>query len=158
MAKATRSFISDYKRILLYGVLLAVFVFLLKWIQWKFLIAENSIELYIGLVSVFFTALGIWIAQQLNKPKVEYKIVEKEVLVYATDTIDQQALEKLNLSSREYEMLQLIAKGMSNGEISEHIFLSISTVKTHISNLFLKLEVKSRTQAIEKAKRLRIIH
>jgi DNA-binding CsgD family transcriptional regulator len=157
MAKAIRSFISDNKRILLYGVLLAIFVFLLKWIQWKFLIVENSIELYVGLVSVFFTVLGIWIAQQLNKPKVEYKIVEKEVLVYPTDTLDQQALEDLNLSSREYEILQLIAKGMSNGEISQHIFLSLSTVKTHVSNLFLKMEVKSRTQAIEKAKRLRII-
>lgn len=157
MAKAIRSFVSDYKRILLYGVLLAILVFLLKWIEWKFLIAENSIEIYIGLVSVFFTALGIWIAQQLNKPKVEIKIVEKEVLVYPDAAIDEEALKKLNLTSREYEILQLIARGMSNNDISENIFLSLSTVKTHVSNLLMKLEVKSRTQAIEKAKRLKII-
>ncbi len=157
MAKAIRSFVSDYKRILLYGVLLAILVFLLKWIEWKFLIAENSIEIYIGLVSVFFTALGIWIAQQLNKPKVEIKIVEKEVLVYPDAAIDEEALKKLNLTSREYEILQLIARGMSNNDISVNIFLSLSTVKTHVSNLLMKLEVKSRTQAIEKAKRLKII-
>lgn len=152
-----KSSIGEYSRVLLYGLLLAVLVFVLKWIQWKFLIVENSIELYVGLISVFFTLLGIWIAHQLIKPKVEYKIVEKEVVVYPTGTIDQAALDKLGLTNREYEILQLVAKGMSNQEISTTIFLSISTVKTHVSNLFAKMEVKSRTQAIEKAKRLRII-
>lgn len=157
MSGKIKSLLSEYSRILLYGFLLAILVFFLKWIQWKFLIVENSIELYVGLVSVFFTLLGIWIAHQVIKPKIEYKIVEKEVVVYPTGEVDLAALEKLGLTNREYEILQLVAKGMSNQEISTTIFLSISTVKTHLSNLFAKMEVKSRTQAIEKAKRLRII-
>ena len=41
-------------------------------------------------------------------------------------------------------------------EIAENLFLSLSTVKTHVSNLFVKMDVKSRAQAIEKAKRLKI--
>jgi NarL family two-component system response regulator LiaR len=49
-----------------------------------------------------------------------------------------------------------MAKGHSNTEIAEELFLSVSTVKTHASNLFVKMDVTSRTKAIEKAKRLKI--
>jgi NarL family two-component system response regulator LiaR len=50
-----------------------------------------------------------------------------------------------------------MAEGLSNQEISEKVFLSIYTVKSHVSNLYSKLEVKSRTQAIKKAKDYQII-
>jgi ATP/maltotriose-dependent transcriptional regulator MalT len=83
-------------------------------------------------------------------------VVEKQVYVSGF-SIDEVALEKLNLRPRELEVLQLLSEGLSNAEIGERLFISISTVKTHISGLFEKLEVKSRTQAIDKAKRLRII-
>lgn len=65
--------------------------------------------------------------------------------------------QKLGLSSREMEVLELIAQGFSNQEIADRLFLSLPTVKTHSSNLFLKLDVKRRTQAIEKARQLRLI-
>ena len=51
------------------------------------------------------------------------------------------------LSQREREVLQLIARGQSNREIAEHLFLSETTVKTHVTNILQKLNVKSRTQA-----------
>jgi ATP/maltotriose-dependent transcriptional regulator MalT len=134
-------------------------VFTLKWLQWKFLIVDNAIDIYVGLIAVFFTVLGIWVATQLVKPKVETVIVEKEILVTPPEefTINQTELKKLNLNNREYEVLQLLAKGHSNAEIASNLFLSISTVKTHISNLYFKMGVKSRTQAIAKAKQLKII-
>jgi ATP/maltotriose-dependent transcriptional regulator MalT len=138
---------------------MAVLVFMLKWFQWKFLIVENSTDIYIGLIAVFFTALGIWIAIQVIRPKVQTLVVEKEVFVSA-DTpavINEAELQKLNLSRREYEVLQLLAKGHSNAEIAEALFLSLSTVKTHVSNLFVKMDVKSRAQAIEKTRRLKIV-
>ncbi|WP_246154793.1 response regulator transcription factor [Sphingobacterium allocomposti] len=127
--------------------------------QWKFLIVDNAIDIYIGLVALFFTTLGIWVAKQVIKPKVETVIVEKEIVVnQSTEFIlDEAALEKLKLNGREYEILQLLAKGYSNAEIATRIFLSLSTVKTHVSNLYSKMDVKSRTQAIAKAKQLRII-
>jgi ATP/maltotriose-dependent transcriptional regulator MalT len=86
-------------------------------------------------------------------------IVEKEVYINPSidKAINDAELQKLQLSNREYEVLQLLTKGYSNAEIAENLFLSLSTVKTHASNLFYKMDVKSRTQAIEKAKRLRII-
>ena len=54
------------------------------------------------------------------------------------------------LSDRELEVLKLAAKGMSNKDIAEEIFLSTRTVKAHLSNIFDKLDVASRTEAIVK--------
>ncbi|MEC3880295.1 helix-turn-helix transcriptional regulator [Parapedobacter sp. 10938] len=151
--------LKDFKHIILYGLVLAILVFALKWLQWKFLIVDNAIDIYIGLVAIFFTALGVWVATQLSKPKIQTVIVEKEIFVPQPEdfTINEAELQKLNLSNREYEVLQLLSKGYSNADIAKALFLSLSTIKTHVSNLYFKMDVKSRTQAIEKAKRLKII-
>jgi len=66
-------------------------------------------------------------------------------------------LAKTEISARELEVLQLMAKGFSNQEIANMLFVSVSTIKTHISNLFFKLEASRRTQAVEKAKNLGLI-
>lgn len=144
--------------IVLYGALMAIMVFVLKWLQWKYLIADNSSDIYLGLIAVFFTVLGVWIASQLASPKTETVIIEKEVYLPQPGdlTINETALKKLNLTNREYEVLQVLTQGYSNAEIAEKLFLSLSTVKTHVSNLFVKMDVKNRTQAVEKAKRLKI--
>ncbi|HYE55436.1 MAG TPA: response regulator transcription factor [Chitinophagaceae bacterium] len=146
------------RHLLLYGFILAILVFILKWLQWKFLIVDNSLEIYVGLIALFFTALGIWVATQLVKSKVETVVIEKEVYVSTPNEspVNETELKKLNLSSREYEVLQLLVKGHSNAEIAQTLFLSLSTIKTHVSNLFVKMDVKSRTQAIEKARRLKL--
>lgn len=137
---------------------MAILVFVLKWLQWKYLITDNSLDIYIGLIAVFFTFLGVWIATQLAKPKIQTVIVEKEVYPTQPDdfTINETELKKLNLTTREYEVLQLLTQGYTNAEIAEKLFLSLSTVKTHVSNLFVKMDVKNRTQAVEKANRLKI--
>ena len=154
-----KNIFQKHRQILLYGLLSGILVFVLKWLQWKFLIVDNSIDIYIGLLAVFFTVLGIWVASQNTKTKVQTVVIEKEVFVTAPEAfvINEAEVKKLNLTTREYEVLQLIARGNSNTEIAENLFLSVSTIKTHVSNLFIKMDVKSRTQAIEKAKRLKII-
>lgn len=151
--------LKDFRHIILYGLILAILVFTLKWLQWKFLIVDNAIDIYVGLIAVFFTVLGIWVSRQLIKPKVETVIVEKEIIVTQPEEfiINDDELKKLNLNNREYEVLQLLAKGYSNAEIAGKLFLSVSTIKTHVSNLYFKMDVKSRTQAITKAKQLKII-
>jgi DNA-binding CsgD family transcriptional regulator len=151
--------IKDLKHIILYSFILAVFVFILKWLQWKYFVADHSVELYIGAVALLFTVLGIWIAHKIIKPRPEHIIVEKEVLVISPTGpfFDEAQLKQLNLTSRENEVLQLLVKGYSNSEIAKELFLSVSTIKTHVSNLFIKLDVTSRIKAIEKAKRLNII-
>ena len=61
------------------------------------------------------------------------------------------------LSPRELEVLQLIAQGLSNREISERLFLALDTIKGHNRRIYSKLGVKSRTQAINKARSLNIL-
>jgi LuxR family maltose regulon positive regulatory protein len=61
------------------------------------------------------------------------------------------------LSQRELEVLQLIAQGLSNREISERLFLALSTVKGHNRNIFGKLQVKRRTEAIVRARELGLL-
>jgi len=100
----------EIRHSILYGLLMADFVFLLKWCQWQFLIMSSHMEIYVGLIAVFFTALGLWLSTNLAKPKVRTVIIEKEV--YLQDgLINEQELQKLNLSAREYEVLQLLSKG-----------------------------------------------
>ena len=145
-----------YRHIGVYGLSIAVLVFLLKWLQWNFLIVDNSLDIYIGLIAILFTVLGIWIALQLTRGRrIETVVVKEERITEPVPfQVDHAELEKLKLTPREYEVLQLMVKGHSNAEIAESLFLSLSTIKTHASNLFVKMDVSSRTKAIEKAKRL----
>lgn len=61
------------------------------------------------------------------------------------------------LSAREMEVLQLIADGRSNQEISSQLYLALNTVKRHAYNIFAKLEVSKRTQAVMRARQLGLI-
>jgi len=61
------------------------------------------------------------------------------------------------LSSREFEVLQCIAEGLSNREIAEHCVITEGTVKRHINNIYSKLGVRSRTQALMQAKLLSLL-
>ncbi len=65
-------------------------------------------------------------------------------------TIEKQSTQPI-ISKREKEILQLISDGLTNGEISKQLFISIDTVDTHRKNLYFKLEVKNTAQLIRKA-------
>jgi len=147
------------KATIVYSISLAFLLFLLKWLELRFIIFDHSFEIYIGFIAVIFTALGIWLALKLSKPKIETVVVEKEVYVSRNENfvLDTLLVSQLELSKRELEILSLLAQGHSNQEIAVKLFVSLSTVKTHIQNLFEKLDVKRRIQAVEKAKRLSLI-
>jgi NarL family two-component system response regulator LiaR len=154
-----KSFLQVHKATLVYSICLALLLLLLKWLELRFIIFHYSLEIYIGAIALIFTGLGIWLALKLSKPKIETVVVEKEVYIKSNENfvLNQPMITKLGLSTRELEILGLMAEGSSNQEIAHQIFVSLSTVKTHIQNLFEKLDVKRRTQAIEKAKRLQLI-
>ncbi len=61
------------------------------------------------------------------------------------------------LSARELEVLHLIAQGLSNGEISARLFLALSTIKGHNRNIFGKLQVERRTEAVARARELGLL-
>ncbi|NER18046.1 DNA-binding response regulator [Spongiivirga citrea] len=107
---------------------------------------ESKIEIVIAVIAVIFFILGVY----LNKKSLHS---EKP----SDNEIDQSQIDAIGLSKREYEVLIQIHKGFSNKEIAEHLFLSESTIKTHVSNILVKLDAKRRTQAIQKAKALQIL-
>jgi len=146
--------------VIFYGISLGAILLVLKWLEFRFVIMDYAFEVYIGAIALLFTGLGIWLALKLARPKTETVIVEKQVLIPRTteNTIpDEKTLLKTGISKREWEVLVLMAEGLSNQEIAERLFVSLNTVKTHSSNLFAKLDVKRRTQAIEKGKKLGIL-
>jgi ATP/maltotriose-dependent transcriptional regulator MalT len=73
----------------------------------------------------------------------------------ATPSLAQPLIEPL--SEREIEVLQLLAAGKSNQAIAEELVLSVGTVKAHNSNIFGKLGVRSRTQAVARARELKLL-
>lgn len=96
------------------------------------------------LLFAFFT-IRYWLKLEIEKQR-------QDILSEYTrnnETTDQTNFINL-LSPREIEVLNLISSGLSNKEIAEKLFVSLSTVKTHINNIYKILEVKNRREAIEK--------
>ena len=149
------------KTILLYGIAMAVLIALLKFFQYQFLARDLSIEFYVGIVAVLFVCLGAWAGSRLTRTKIA--VVEKEVIVervIAADSdfrLNESELDRLGISKREYEVLELISQGLSNQEIADKLFVSTNTIKTHSSNLFMKLDARRRTQAIQRARELGLL-
>lgn len=65
--------------------------------------------------------------------------------------------EEINLSKREIDVLEQISSGLTYTEIAENLYISPSTVRKHIENIYKKLQVNSKLEAVDKAKRNRLI-
>ena len=140
------------KLILIYGASLAALVFILKMLEYRYFVHDLSMEFYIGVIALIFTVVGVWIGLRLTRKK---EVIIKEV---RSDFVrNEKYFLESGISSREYEVLELLAQGFSNQEIAEKLFVSLNTIKTHIANIFLKLDVKRRTQAVQRAKELSLI-
>jgi two-component system, NarL family, response regulator LiaR len=158
MTSFMTNFFSRYKLIIYYAIGLGVALFILKFLEWRLMVIDHAVEIYIGAIAVIFTALGIWLALKLAKPKVERVEVIKEVRVPAENFVfNEKEAERLGLSKREIEVLEFMAQGLSNQEIADKMFVSLNTIKTHTSNLFSKLDVKRRTAAVEEARKLGLV-
>ncbi|MEM7248162.1 MAG: response regulator transcription factor [Acidobacteriota bacterium] len=134
------------RSIVLYGVAIALAAGLLQWLDVRHHFRLLSTELYILVIAAGFTALGIWMGHRLTRRPAP-----------AAFEKNAEALSYLGISEREHEVLELLADGHSNGEIAKQLHVSPNTVKTHLSRLYEKLEVSRRTQAVSKARSLRLI-
>jgi len=151
--------LKKFQLLLWYGLSLALLLALLRWMELKYLLYEHAFEVYAVFIAVFFLILGIWLSRKLTRPKVKTEVLEK--IIYRDQglpfELNQKLADELNISSREMEVLQLMAEGLSNQQIADQLFVSPNTIKTHLARLFEKLEVGKRIQAIEKAKRLGLV-
>lgn len=134
------------KTILIFGALVLALLILFQLSKYSLISGGTSIEFIIAGIAIVFFVIGVII----NK-----KVLHKNKII--TEEIDHKKIASIGLSKREYEVLCEVAKGLSNKEIAEQLFVSESTIKTHVSNVLVKLDAKRRTQAIQIAKNLHII-
>lgn len=134
------------KTVLIFSSLILAILLLFQISKYSLAAGNSSSEWVIASVAIVFFVIGVY----LNKKSL-HKNTSSEI------EIDQKKIDALGLSKREFEVLNGIASGLSNKEIGEKLFLSESTIKTHVSNLFIKLNAKRRTQVIQKAKEMRLI-
>ena len=135
------------KTIFIFGVLIIALLALFQLSQYSLISKNTSIEYIIAAIAIVFFFVGLYINKRKNNTSTSQPTTE----------IDTKKIEDLGLSKREYEVLCQLAKGHSNKEIASLLFVSESTIKTHVSNVYVKLDVKRRTQAIQKAKELQIL-
>jgi len=149
------------RRTLIYGILYGLcgglLIAFLKYIEYRFIVIEHSIEIYGGLTAILFAGVGIWLGLKLTGKKEVVVVKEVPVRVSEPFVINEAGVRDLGITKRELEILELIARGMSNREIAEKLFVSENTVKTHSSRLLDKLSAKRRTQAVQIAKELGLI-
>jgi DNA-binding CsgD family transcriptional regulator len=153
------------RHVLIFGLVGGLLIAILQYTEYRFVVIEHSVELYGALVAVLFAAFGIWLGLRITRRReiVRETVVVREVLVpaeapaltpFVPDVARQQTL---GITAREFEILTLIAQGLSNREIAAQLFVSENTVKTHCARVFDKLGAARRTQAVQRGKELGLL-
>ena len=155
------------KQVLIFGIVGGVLVTLLQWTEFHFVVLEHSIAIYSVLIAILFAGAGIWLGTRLFAPRervvdrIVDRIVEVEVSVPVASApsvaSDDAARQRLGITPRELEILEHVARGLSNREIGEALFVSENTVKTHCSRAFDKLGARRRTEAVQRSKELGLL-
>ena len=134
------------RSIVVYGIVIAAAAAGLQWLEYQHAIRFFRTELYVVLIAAAFTALGAWAGVRLARRRGPPR-----------ERPDPRQPGGAGISEREFEVLELLAAGHSNREIAEKLFVSPNTVKTHLASLYGKLGVSRRTQAVHKARALRLV-
>ena len=134
------------KHVLFYALALAGGALLLQKIEHQYALRGMPVEIYVLLLAAGFTALGIWVGHRLTRKSST-----------PPTQVNQRALDYLKISDREHAVLRLLVAGHSNQEIADRLHVSRNTIKTHIASLYRKLDVSRRTQAVNRARELRLI-
>ena len=151
------------KIVLAYGLLGGILIAVLKVIEYRFLVVEHSIELYGGIVAIFFSLLGIWLGLKLTRTRRNSGRERGAGTLRGAGSVEDPFVtnvarqEQLGITPRELEILELMAAGLSNREIADRLYVSENTVKTHSAHVFGKLNARRRTKAVELAKEAGLI-
>lgn len=134
------------RTVILWALVLAAGALALRWLEFQYLARLVSWRIYVTVIGVAFAAGGVWVGWKLTS--------RAPPAPFARNTAAERAL---GVTGQEMRVLERLAAGQSNKEIAHTLGLSPNTVKTHLANLFGKLQVARRTQAISKARDLQLI-
>src|SRR5688572_18924412 len=144
-----------------FGLLILSLLVLFKISEVNFIQGNLRLEIVVAIAAIIFFFIGVYFNRP-TKEKIKENATAKIVFPPSSNaihfTIDYEQIKKLGLTTREHEVLVKMAEGLSNQEIASALYLSESTIKTHVSNILFKLDVKRRTAAIQVAKQLNIIN
>lgn len=135
-----------------FGLLILCLLVLFKISEVNFVQGNVKLEVIVAIAALVFFFIGLYFNQQAQKKNTAPSPGDP-----GPATIDYTQLKKSGLTQREHDVLVKMAEGLSNQEIAQQLFLSESTVKTHVSSILFKLEAKRRTQAVQIAKQLKIV-
>jgi LuxR family maltose regulon positive regulatory protein len=122
----------------------------------EFASADEILMYHLNYLSQIDTLLGeVFKNEATGKIKLPQGFIHK--LKNAIEKRKKVSPSQIGLTTRERETLQLMAENLSNQAIADKLFISLNTVKTRLKDLYVKLEVDSRTKAVEKAKQMRLI-
>ena len=134
------------RTVVIWGVVLALAAFALDYLKYDYVVRVLPAPAYVAIVATAFAACGVWLGWRLTARRQGEGFQRND-----------QAVASLGLTPQEVRVLERLAAGQSNKEIARTLDVSPNTVKTHLANLFEKLEVSRRTQAIGKARDLQLI-
>lgn len=134
------------RAIILWAAVLAVGAFALQWLEYQYVARVFSREIYVGIIGTAFAAGGVWVGWKLTSRTAPGPFA-----------LNIAALKTLGLTGQEMKVLERLAAGESNKDIARTLGLSPNTVKTHTANLYAKLSVASRGQAVSKARDLHLV-
>jgi len=137
-----------------FGLLILCLLILFKIGEVNFTKGNVKLEVIVAIVAFIFFFVGLYFNDQAQKKK---SIAGSNEVVAAQQSVDYEQIKKIGLTQREHDVLVKMTDGLSNQEIAAQLFLSESTVKTHVSNILFKLDAKRRTQAVQAAKKLKIV-
>lgn len=139
-----------------FGLMILCLLVLFKIAEVNFIKGDVKLEVIVAIAALIFFFVGLYFNQlQQNRLAMQSHPDSPDQQKIAGP--DYEQIKKMGLTQREHDVLVKMAEGHSNQEIASALFLSESTIKTHVSNILFKLDVKRRTQAIQLAKQLKIV-
>ncbi|NBB52240.1 helix-turn-helix transcriptional regulator [Rhizobium sp. CRIBSB] len=135
-----------FRTVITAGLVLAIGAFLLAWLEVQMATRVIEPQIYVIVLAVVFAAGGIWLGWMMATRR------------HGPDfAVNDAAIRSLGLTGQEMRVLAELASGRANKEIARSLGLSPNTIKTHLANLFAKLGASTRTEAVSRARELRLI-
>lgn len=139
-----------------FGLLILCLLILFRIGEVNFIKGDVKLEVIVAIAALIFFFVGVYFNYHSQK-KAAASPNQAATTGASKPVVDFEQIKKLGLTQREHDVLVKMAEGLSNQEIATALFLSESTIKTHVSNILFKLDAKRRTQAVQVAKQLKIV-